>query len=113
MLIRSICRMAGIGVWLTPVEAELLLRVVDVDGSGEVDLEEFRAFWENAPPLRMGDAEQEDYWTPRRCASAIYTEMLHYYDIRMSYPSQSLSSPSSPAPDSVSPALSSSPVGNG
>ena len=24
---------AGIGVWLTPVEAEMLLKVVDVDGS--------------------------------------------------------------------------------
>jgi len=64
----------------------MLLKVVDVDGSGEVDMDEFKAFWVNAPPFRLGDVEQEDYWTPRRCASGIYTEMLYFYDIRMSYP---------------------------
>ena len=94
-------------MWLTPVEAELLLKVVDVDGSGEVDMEEFKAFWINAPPLRMGDAEQEDYWTPRRCTSGTYTEMLHFYDIRMAYPA------SPAAPTSMSEELSSSPVGAG
>jgi len=74
-----------IGVWLTPSEAEMLLQIVDVDGSGEVDLEEFKAFWENAPPFRVGDLEQQTYWMPRRCKEHIFEEMLHFYDIRMSY----------------------------
>lgn len=103
----TIRRLAGIGVWLTPVESEMLLKVVDVDGSGEVDMDEFKDFWVNAPPFRMGDVGQEIYWTPRRCASGIYTEMLHFYDIRMSYPSEGFASSSSlslpnPPPGSVS-----------
>jgi len=63
----------------------MLLQIVDVDGSGEVDLEEFEAFWENAPPFRVGDLEQQTYWMPRRCKEHIFEEMLHFYDIRMSY----------------------------
>jgi hypothetical protein len=63
----------------------MLLQAVDVDGSGEVDEEEFEQFWNNAPPFRYGDVEQEIYWTPRRCSTDIYEEMLHFYDIRMSY----------------------------
>ena len=63
----------------------MLLEVVDVDGSGEIDLGEFQAFWSNAPPFRYGDEEQRSYWTPRRCTEEIYTVMLHFYDIRMCY----------------------------
>ena len=77
---------AGIGVWLTPVEAEMLLKIVDIDGSGEVDQEEFESFWVNSPPFRYGDEEQKSYWVPRRCTEDMYIEMLHYYDIRMCYP---------------------------
>jgi len=63
----------------------MLLQVVDVDKSGEVDEDEFIAFWDNAPPFKYGDMEQKEYWAPRRCTDAIYEEMLHFYDIRMSY----------------------------
>ena len=75
-----------IGVWLTPAEAEMLLQVIDVDGSGEVDAEEFDAFWRNAPPFRFDDREQFDYWVPRRCSDKIFEELLAFYDIRMGYP---------------------------
>ena len=84
---------AGIGVWLTPVEAEMLLKVVDVDGSGEVDQDEFASFWLNVPPFRYGDEEQKSYWVPRRCTEDIYAEMLHFYDIRMCYPNADFSAP--------------------
>jgi len=79
------CVCAGLGVWLTPVESEMMLHVVDVDGSGEVDMEEFECFWRNAPPFRSGDLEQQEYWVPRRCSEKLYEEMIYFYDIRMAY----------------------------
>ncbi len=37
---------------------QVLLDILDTDGSGEIDVDEFVAFWNNAPPLRLGDEDQ-------------------------------------------------------
>ncbi len=35
-----------------------LLDILDINRSGDVDMDEFVAFWNNAPPLRFGDDDQ-------------------------------------------------------
>jgi hypothetical protein len=58
----------------------VLLDILDTDGSGEIDVDEFVAFWNNAPPLRLGDEDQVraldiSCWTAR-IASPAYSPFV-------------------------------------
>eukprot|EP00961_Rhodomonas_salina_P155047 2088652-Rhodomonas_salina.1 len=76
------------GVWLSPQDMDMLLDMLDVDKSGDVDLAEFKDFWENAPPLRLGDYQQESYWAVRGIRGRRYEELVPFYDIRGQYPKE-------------------------
>ena len=46
-----------------------------------------KTFWKQAPPLRMNDEAQAQFWNQRGFRGKIYDGLVPFYDLRAHYPS--------------------------
>ena len=76
-----------VGILLKPSEMKLLLEAVDCDKSGDISLQELKTFWKQAPPLRMNDEAQAQFWNQRGFRGKVYDGLVPFYDLRAHYPS--------------------------